>query len=132
MSTSPTFASTPKCVYSRNTAACTARDGSDTDVALAMTGAAAGTIVERLIFHYEVTTTAGMLMIFLSTDGGTTKRIIDEIPVSAITPSGTVKAFHVEWPAPKGFVLPDTNAKLYWGTYNAEACVCHAFGADLT
>lgn len=132
MATVPAFASTPRTEYSRNTAACTARDGSDTDVALAISGAAAGTIVERLIFHYEVTTTAGMILLFLSVDGGTTKRILDEIPVSAITVSASVKAFHAEWPAPKGFVLDDANARIYWGTYNAEACVCHAFGADLT
>jgi len=57
------------------------------------------------------------------------------LPVSAVTPSGTQRAFgntstEGEILLPADFVLPWTEA-LYAATHNAETFVVHAVGAHL-
>jgi hypothetical protein len=71
------------------------------------------------------TTTAGMIRFFISIDAGTTKRLIYEQPVLAITASATVPAWSVTLTSQNasfmqnGLVL-QANAILYASTNNAE------------
>lgn len=72
----------------------TARDGTGTGPATAIfTGASGGSKVEEIKVKARGTTTAGMVRIFLWDGSGTDGHLIEEIPVSAITPSATVETF---------------------------------------
>jgi PKD repeat protein len=66
------------------------RDGSGTVVTVYTAGAYGGRI-ERIALKAVVTTTAGMVRLFLQSGGVT--RLIHEELVAAITPSATVAAF---------------------------------------
>ena len=134
MATTPRFASTARVEYVQATAANTARDGTGT-VPSVMTGVAAGTRVDRVIIQAAGTTTAGVVRLFLSHDGGTTKRLIREVLVTALTPSTTVAAFRAEidMATPAGpFLLRDASAQLLVSTHNAETFNVIAIGGDLT
>lgn len=89
--TTPIFTISPKLAMVRISTANTNRDGTGTlgDV---ITGGTAGTRVDRVSIMAIGTTTAGMVRLYIF-DGGSTNRLWLEIPVAAITPSGTVQAF---------------------------------------
>lgn len=66
--------------------------------------------------------TANVIRFWLSTDGGTTKRLFVEKAVPQITSSGTAIGFRVEIPELVGLVLPGavSNAPtLYFSTHSA-------------
>ena len=130
MAASPTFTSTPRLVQGQVTAANTARDGTGTLVTL-LTGAAAGTKVFEIAVQATVTTTAGMVRIFISSDGGTNKRLFDEVAIAAATVSGSVKGTRLSTTY-ANLVLPDTNSILYASTHNAEATNVFVMAGDLT
>lgn len=104
----------------------TARDGTGTlaTVASGPTAAAAngvGERINRVVIQAHQTTTAGVIRFFLSLDNGTTKRLILEKLVPAITPSTTVAAFRIEVPELVGMVLPGGGvANLYASTNAGE------------
>lgn len=130
MAANPAFASTPRWEFARVTAANTNHDGTGTITTL-ITGVAAGTKVTAVIAVAEVTTTAGMVRIWSSLDGGTTWRLFDELPVQAIT----VSASQQGWRLRKEYVtlvLRDASHKLGVTMHNAEAVVVHVEGGDLT
>lgn len=118
MASSPSYAATPRAAFAATATANTARDGTGT-LATLITGASTGTRVDDIKFQYTVTTTAGMIRIFLSLDGGTTKAMIHEIPVPANTVSATVAGF-TAYLQNLGWVLPNTSAILYFSTNNAN------------
>lgn len=130
MATDPKFASTARAAQVQVSVANTARDGTGT-LGTLITGVAAGTKIFEIVVEATVTTTAGMVRLFLSLDAGVTKRMIDEFPVSAITVSASVAAFRT---ARKydNLILPDASATLYTSTHIGEAINTFAFGADLT
>ena len=130
MAANPTFTSTPRVGYGQVSAANTSRDGTGTLVTL-LTGAAAGTKVFEIAAQATVTTTAGMVRIFLSLDSGTTKRLIDEMSIAAATVSASVKGTRIATTY-SNLVLPDASAVLYASTHNAEAINVAAFAGDLT
>jgi hypothetical protein len=66
------------------------RDGSGTVVTI-FTAGAFGARIERIVMKAVVTTTAGMVRLFLQSGGIT--RLIHEELVAAITPSATVAAW---------------------------------------
>jgi hypothetical protein len=103
------------------TAANTARDGTGALVQIAQ-GGADGSRIDMVKIMAVGTTTAGMIRLFLSLDNGTTKRLIAEIPVSAVTPSASVNGFTADYIYNAGspLYLPDANAILYASTHNAE------------
>ena len=121
MATVSQFTATPKIDSAQVTTANTNRDGTGTIVAV-VTGVASPNFVkvEQVIIKAIVTTTAGMIRFFLSADGGTTKRLIHEVLVSAITASATVAAFEDVWYCPDDLVLPDANHILYAATEKTE------------
>ena len=120
MAADPEFLTVPRLHSGQVSAANTNRDGTGTLVTIA-TGS--GSYKEQII-HVAViatvTTTAGMVRLFLSADGGTTKRLWDELPVAAVTVSATTPAFRTARHY-NGLYLPDANALLYASTHNAEA-----------
>src|SRR5262249_32310624 len=86
-----------------------------------LTAAATGTRVGRIRVHATVTTTAGMVRIFLSTDGGTNKRLIGELVVTAITVGASTAAFEgFIYFAEPGLILKDANCIVYASTHNGE------------
>lgn len=120
MSSTPNFASTPLAPdLIQVSTANTNRDGTGTLVTLT-TGTTAGVVIEQVSITATGTTTAGMIRFFLSINGGTDKRLINEVIVTAVTPSGTAQAFSVYAPALEGLVLLTTSTILYASTNNAE------------
>ena len=99
----------------------TNRDGTGT-LGTVITGDANGTRVMRLIICATGTTTAGVIRLFQN--DGTDTRLFDEILVSAVTPSTTVKVWQYEYKKTDGspiIFLKDNTYVLKAGTHNAEA-----------
>lgn len=117
--TVPIFPLTPVIGAGQVSAANTNRDGTGT-LATILTGAANGTRVHKVTIHATVTTTAGMVRLFI--DDLTNKRLWKEIPVTAITVSATVAGFDYviqlfgedALHLPNGYILKGS-------THNAEA-----------
>lgn len=127
--TDPIFTITPRLTSARMTAANTNRDGTGT-VYDVITGATNGTRVDRVVVKAEVTTTAGMVRLYIY-DGSTT-RFLAEAIVTAITVGAAVKSFEYEFSRVDGLpfcVLPNTYV-LRASTHNAEAMIVSALGGD--
>lgn len=124
MSGQPAFASVPLLPDSvQVTVANTNRDGTGTLVALTTGptgGVRLGDVIEQVIIQAAGVVSDGMIRFFLSKDGGTTKRLVDEVQVSSLTPSGTTPAFRNTAPDLVGMVLANDQAILYAATNNAE------------
>lgn len=120
MATAPAYAATPRSIdVAQVSAANTNRDGTGTIVTVC-TGVAAGTRVSSVTAKATVTTTAGMVRLYLSTDTGSTWRLYREIPVSAITASASVATFYGRLDF-EDLVLTGTSDLLGASTHNAEA-----------
>lgn len=130
MASTPSFTSTPRVGVANVSAANTNRDGSGTITAL-ITGAAAGTKITSITAQAAVTSTAGMVRIFLTTDAGSTWRLFDELAIAAATVSASVKGTRIS-ATYTDLVLPDANHRLGCTTHNAESINVVALGGDLT
>jgi hypothetical protein len=128
MATAPAYASTPRLGYGQVTAANTNRDGTGTIVDI-LTGVAAGTRIDRVVMQAQVTTTAGMIRLYVY--DGTNTRLYREVQVQAITVGASTEGWSAEIVTPD-LVLPSSSHKLQASTHNAEACNVWAHGADLT
>ncbi len=84
------YAATPRAAAGQVSTANTNRDGTGT-IATIFTAGASGSRVDDILVTATGTTTAGMVRLFLQ--DGTTARLWQEIPVTPVTPSGTVPAF---------------------------------------
>jgi hypothetical protein len=126
MSNSINYASTPKIGSVGISTANTNRDGTGT-VGTVVSAGASGSKINRIILQALVTTTAGMIRLFLH--DGSNFRPLREVPVSAITVSASVSAWHDE------IVFADLVLPSGWSirasTHNAESMVVTALGADL-
>jgi hypothetical protein len=126
MATTAQFTAQPIIDVAQVTTANTNRDGTGTIVTVATgpsTAAAAGVgkRVNRVVVQATGTTTAGVVRFFISTDGGTTNRLILEKIVPAITPSTSVAAFRSDVGELVGLVLVGGgNSTLRASTNNAE------------
>lgn len=127
MATSPAFAVTPRLASVNIATANTNRDGTGT-VATLITGAATGTRIAEIVVQARVTTTAGMVRIFLY--DGTTYRFFDEVSVAAATVSATVKGTRVSTTY-NNLILPSASWSIVVATHNAESIDVIALGADL-
>jgi hypothetical protein len=116
--TSPVFPLTPVIGHGQVSVANANRDGTGTLVDV-LTGATNGTRVQRITVKATVTTTAGMVRLFLY--NGSVTRLWKEIEVTAITPSATVKSFanEIELFGELALHLP-ANHILRAATHNAE------------
>lgn len=94
------------------------RDGTGT-LGTVVTGAGDGTRIHKITIKATVTTTAGMIRLFI--DNLTNIRLWKEIPVTAITPSATVEAFSsiIELLGEEALTLP-SGYILKAGTEKAE------------
>lgn len=116
MSISANYAATPKAASVLVSAANTNRDGTGT-LATVFTAGASGSRIDDITIQAITTTTAGMVRLYLH--NGTAAFLIAEVPVTAITPSGTVAAF-VAVLRNQAIVIP-TGWSLRASTHNAES-----------
>lgn len=126
MSSTANYAATPRLGIGQVSAANTNRDGTGTLVDI-ITGVAAGTRIDRVVVEAIVTTTAGMVRLYI--DDGTNIRLYAEIPVFAVTVSASVAAFRAVLETPN-LNLPSTSHILKASTHNAEAINVFAHGGD--
>lgn len=126
MATSAQFTAQPILETSLISTGNTFRDGTGTMSTVA-TGpdTTAGNGVGKGIFRTTIqsgqATTAGVIRFFISTDGGTTRRMLCEKIVPAVTPSTTVAAWRTEVAETVGLILPGgTGNVLYSSTNNGE------------
>lgn len=127
MAADPAFAVTPRIASVNVATANTNRDGTGT-VATLITGASTGTRVAEIVIQARVTTTAGMVRIFLH--DGTTFYAFDEVSVAAATVSASVKGTRVSTTY-NNLVLPSASWSVRVSTHNAESIDVTALGADL-
>lgn len=120
MSAAQTYIATPKSPQIRVSAANVNRDGTGTIVDLYTAGALGGRL-DDIRIKANGTTTAGMVRFFKH--DGVSYRIFTEVPVSAITPSGTVAAFE-SLLNDQAWVLAATH-KIAVSTHNAEQFEIH-------
>lgn len=130
MATTPNFTSTSRLATASVSVANTNRDGTGTIVTV-LTGVAAGTKVFEVDVQMTVTSTAGMVRLFLSSDSGATWKLFDEVAIAAATASASVKATRVATQY-TNLILPSASWVLGAATHNAEASVVTALGGDLT
>ena len=131
MTTQANYASTPRCAMAQVSTANTARDGTGT-IATVFTAGSSGSRIERVVVEATGTTTAGMVRLFIN--DGTNSRLYYELPIPAITPSGTVAAANasvstVSAPSLMPIVIP-TGFSLRASTNNAETFNVIAIGGD--
>jgi len=138
MATTAQYATTPTIEYAQVSTANTARDGTGTTVLISSgpavaAGANIGKRIARVSIKATGNTTAGMIRFFISLDGGTTKRLVSEVIVSAITVSATVPSFTAWAGDLEGVVLQgqvsSQSCQLYASTHNAETFNIIVYGA---
>lgn len=120
----PIFGLTPVVGMGQVTAANPNRDGTGALVVL-FTAGVNGARVDYVVVKAIVTTTAGMIRIYIS--DGVNIRLWDELSVAAIVPSGTVQAFRGV--VQLGFQLP-VGYSIQASTENAEAANCFVHGSE--
>jgi hypothetical protein len=95
MSTTPEFASVVRTAVGQVTTANTNRDGTGT-IATIFTAGSNGSRIEMVEIQATVTTTAGMVRLFIH--DGTNARLLREQPITANTVSATNPAFQIAIP----------------------------------
>ena len=128
MATSPVFAVTPRIGIAEVSVANANRDGTTGTYADVIVGASTGTRIAEIVIQASVTTTAGMVRLFIT--NGVTTRMFDEVTVAAATVSATVKGTRVSTTY-NSLILPDSSWKIIASTHNANAINVFALGADL-
>jgi len=83
------FAQTPKTNSGVVTAACTITSDAPANTVLLVTAGTDGSVLTALSAMPRATATASELALFISKDGGTTKRFIDSALMSAYTSAAT-------------------------------------------
>lgn len=142
MSVQPQYAAAPVSPDAVVSAANTNRDGTGTIVTL-VTARVPGTRIERVNLKAQGTTTAGMIRLYkrgnglaFNADGSVasysapTWRLIAEIAVSAVTPSGTVASWEGSYAPTNGINLGPFE-QLGVSTHNAESFNAVALGGHL-
>jgi hypothetical protein len=126
MATTPNFTATPRIGLGQVTAANTARDGTGT-IATIFTAGANGSRIDWIEITATGTTTTNVVRLFLN--DGTNNRLLDEVLVTAITPSTSTEVFRQQIVYNNPLVLP-TGWSLRASTNNAETYNIFAFGGD--
>lgn len=126
--TSPIFIDTPIAGIAQIATANTARDGTGT-LGTIYTAGADGGRVEWVRVQAIVTTTAGVVRLFVQKAGAGTNFLIKELLITAITPSTTVEAASIEY-VPSEPILLGAGDILKATTHNSETFTVAAFGGD--
>ena len=127
--TTPLFTLTPFATATQIATANTNRDGTGTIGTIKAAGTY-GSRIDRVVLTAAVATTAGVVRLYIS--DGTNHRLLEEILVTAITPSASVAVWSGESQVitPESpLVIPDTYS-LRASTHNAEAINVCAMGGD--
>ena len=124
---SPIYVGLVKCWQAQIATANTGLDGSGT-VGTILSAGTAGSRIDLIRVKATATTTAGMIRLFLH--DGSVYRLWQELEVSAVTPSATVKAFSIEIVPTAPLLLLPTGWSLRASTHNAETFNVFAFGGD--
>ena len=127
MANQPVFATTPRIGLGQVSTANTNRDGTGT-IATILTGAASGTRINEIVVEAIVTTTAGMVRIYLN--DGTNTRLLDEIIISPTTVSASTPGSRSS-KTYDNLVLPNASWSIRASTHNAETFNVIVLGADL-
>lgn len=93
MATQAQYAATPKCSIGQVSVANTNRDGTGT-IATVFSAGASGSRIDAIDLKAVGTTTAGMIRLFIH--DGANARLLTEVPVTAVTPSGTLPSWEVQ------------------------------------
>ena len=128
MASTPAYAATPRVDIAAISSANTNRDGTGSITTLA-TAVAAGTKWTSITVQATATTTAGMVRIYISTNSGSTWRLHDEFPITAVTPSASAPAFRLKR-SYDDLALYGTTQSIGVTTHNAESFHVTALGAD--
>lgn len=83
------FAQTPKTATAVATAVATITDDNPSNTILLLTAGSDGAILTRLTAIPRATVTASSLVLYVSSDGGTTKRLVDSALMAAATVNTT-------------------------------------------
>lgn len=126
MASAPEFAATPRQAVQNITTANTARDGFGT-IATVFTAGSSGSRIDRVRVVATGTTTDGVVRLYLH--DGSNARLLDEVLISAITPSTTVEVASALVTFTGGLMLPN-GWSLRASTHNAESFNVFAEGGD--
>lgn len=129
MATSPVFIGTPRIDTANVATANTAKDGTGT-ITVLTTGATNGTRILEIVVKSQVTTAAGNVCIFLSTDSGTTWRLFDEFLQGVVTSSATSSSYRASR-SYTNLLLKDGTHRLGVTTTISQSINVMAFGGDL-
>ena len=131
MATQAQYASVPKVGVGQISTANTNRDGTGT-IGTVFTAGANGSRIDMIDLQATATTTAGMIRLFVH--NGTNAILIGELPVTAVTPSGTLPAWSAQLNTNTMTQLLPITIPTGWSlrasTNNAEAFNIVAFGGD--
>lgn len=125
MATTPNFASTPRCSSVAISTADTSRTA-PTNVGTLFTAGASGSRIDEIDIVAAGTSTANVVRIFIY--NGSTYFLLQEILISAITPSASTVAFSTAITF-NSLVIP-SGSSVRVTTNNAEAYHVTAFGGD--
>lgn len=128
MAAAPIFVGSTQTTGSTVSAANTNRDGTGTIVDI-LTSGASGSVLYKIVAKATSTTTAGMLRIYLKKSA--TYYLMAELPVSAVTPSGSVESYRGELNFPPDNPLPlEAGDIIGVSTHVAETFKVTAFYGD--
>jgi hypothetical protein len=128
MAADPVFAATPRNGVGNIATGNTTRDASvTTGIVSILTAGASGTLVTRIDIKATVTTTLGMVRLWIH--DGTNYRLWREVPVTAITVSASVAGFEYSITMSDGLILP-SGYSLRASTHNSESFNIAAMGGD--
>lgn len=103
-------------------------DGTGT-LATVITGASNGTLIRSITIKAIVTTTKGMVRLYIEDSGASFTDLVMEVEIPAVVKSQLDQAFSVCMAV--DFMLPSTY-KLRASTQNAESFIVTAEGSDMT
>jgi len=129
MAANPVFVGTPRAEIAQVSTANTGRDGTGT-IGLVFTAGTSGSRIDKVIINATGTTTAGVVRLWLYND--TNYRLLDEVMVTAITPSATVEIYNKALNY-QNFFIPGGSGwyKIAASTHNAETFNVIVLGGDL-
>lgn len=129
MSSTPAFAATPRAGVGIVSTANTSRDGSGTMTTIFIAGAN-GSRIERVKVKAIENSAASLVRLFIH--DGSVARLIEEVPVGAVTVSATQAGFEAElsFADPSKVLVLPTGYSLRASTHTAQQLVVAAFGGD--
>lgn len=127
MSDFPKFTAVPRFVAIQLSVANPNLDGTGTMGALGFVAAASGSRIDKAVVKATVSTTAGMVRLFMV--NGATTTLLTEIPITATTKSASAAAFETVVDFLGGLSIP-SGYTVKASTEKGEAINVNLFGGD--